>query len=692
MNTPSTELNESLCCIALRYVQKYAVYGYEGFRQMLVDRDTTKFNECLEDVDVSKKSLDQYRKVYVEETTVTKDKKKERVIKVNEPWLKGTYYSAKKIVESLGIQSLSNYKISRPSNSLRNEGYMIKDESTAAIKHWANINSQTVASKQTKWSAGILSSLKSDKVNIGDIFLVSNQSILYKILLNSIKETKNMTVDQYIKSKFKSALTVKRYLRIMNAAWARKEIYSISLKKATVSNDNDGQNSISAKVINFDISNAIAPESSVEEDDFLFFINSLLATAASGNLSTFDRQISDSIKLNPIQFTSNDRLNISYTITLKGFKHNYTMWTNFSAGNSVYFSRSDSASASGEGGVSLSVFQNYVTKIPQLKAFLRHIKQLRIDYFKKACQNAKVNLPAAYLGNSSLKSSKYDTMLYTSNDFLVLANVIMQGGTPVDIIDPVLFKKEIQDDIAEVFYLEHRVVRMGNDSKKKSYIFVRNYFNSSDNALNRIRCLEYFFKTYIDFLSNNTNLMGSYMGRSRAIVQEIKSLNIKAEEELVKRKLDAVLEKHYESFKDRKRFLSSESKFYTKKGEKMSLISIKKIVNQDRELQNMMLEKYKKVASEVKTISDETQRKIDKVDQKFKKGYVLLANAEFGYMFSSHQKTITDLVKKQIILSLYSIASGRGYLVFNSQAIKYDGRSVYYSKDMKGAPFLKIGV
>ena len=81
-------------------------------------------------------------------------------------------------------------------------------------------------------------------------------------------------------------------------------------------------------------------------------------------------------------------------------------------------------------------------------------------------------------------------------------------------------------------------------------------------------------------------------------------------------------------------------------------------------------------------------RELNALETEYKKSFALLANAEFGYMYSEHAEEITDLVKKQVLLSLYAAASGRGYIIFNGERFKVDD---YFEKDVEGAPFLKIG-
>ena len=58
-------------------------------------------------------------------------------------------------------------------------------------------------------------------------------------------------------------------------------------------------------------------------------------------------------------------------------------------------------------------------------------------------------------------------------------------------------------------------------------------------------------------------------------------------------------------------------------------------------------------------------------------------------MYSEHADKINELVKKQVLLSLYAAASGRGYIVFEGKKFEMDD---YFEKDVKGAPYLKVGM
>lgn len=70
------------------------------------------------------------------------------------------------------------------------------------------------------------------------------------------------------------------------------------------------------------------------------------------------------------------------------------------------------------------------------------------------------------------------------------------------------------------------------------------------------------------------------------------------------------------------------------------------------------------------------------------KSFALLSNAEFGFMFSVHNKWLKEFVKKQIILSLYSASSGRGYIIFSGKRFK---SGEIYADSVKSPVYVKVG-
>jgi hypothetical protein len=66
----------------------------------------------------------------------------------------------------------------------------------------------------------------------------------------------------------------------------------------------------------------------------------------------------------------------------------------------------------------------------------------------------------------------------------------------------------------------------------------------------------------------------------------------------------------------------------------------------------------------------------------------LLLNIEFLYFLSANQSNIKELVKKKIVMSLHSAASGRGYLLLSSSRM---ARGKAYLDNIQSAVTLKVG-
>lgn len=66
----------------------------------------------------------------------------------------------------------------------------------------------------------------------------------------------------------------------------------------------------------------------------------------------------------------------------------------------------------------------------------------------------------------------------------------------------------------------------------------------------------------------------------------------------------------------------------------------------------------------------------------------LLINLEFLFFISANQSNIKELVKKKIVMSLHSAASGRGYLLLSSSRM---ARGKAYLDDIQSAVTLKVG-
>ena len=415
MADPKTEFNESLCCIALRYIDKYPTNSVDDFVDMITDdsgKTPTEFTESLKDIEIGSGNFRRhstYKSAYGQ-------KDKTGNLKYDN-WIKGSFYSAQAIRKKLNIV-LSQYIISRPDkNETNNKAFVIKEKCASAIKNWASVFDRTDVAKAQKWSPGILSKLNSDKINIADIMLIHKNAEIYDELDEIQKITNNIKWKDISNnpSLIKKLLTPKKYNEYMNRAWLIKDIFNISLKQVLSEN-------FPLKLINLDRNSAKEYDSDI--DEFQFLLTSLVGAAKSGSLSDFENLIKKTIDLEPVIFSANDRLEVKYKLNIKNLNLNkvksydYTMWTNFGGGqNSVYFSQAGSGSASGEGGITLSYFFNLVKDIPKLRTFLTYMKLKRKEYFDAACKKYGVNFSDSKLGDSSLSNVRYNSTLYTSNDF-----------------------------------------------------------------------------------------------------------------------------------------------------------------------------------------------------------------------------------------------------------------------------------
>ncbi len=666
MAEPKTDINESLCCIALRYIDKYPKNNVDDFVNMIIDdsgRTPPEFSKSLENVQIGPDKFRRhstYRSAYG-----SKDKNGNLQY---ETWIKGSYYSAQAIRNKLNVV-LNQYTISRPDKTEKdNKAFVIKEKCASAIKKWAEIFEKTPIAKAQRWSRGILSNLNSDKINIADIMLIHNNSEVYYDL-NEMQETTNSITWKQVEqnpSIIKKLLTPKKYNEYMNRAWLIKDIFNISLKQVTSEN-------FPLKLINLDSNSAKEYDSDI--DEFKFLISSLVGAAKSGSISDFENMVKKTIDLEPVIFGANDRLEVKYKLNIKNLNLNqvksydYTMWTNFGGGqNSVYFSQSGSKSASGEGGITLSYFANLVKDIPKLRTFLTYMKLKRKEYFYESCKKYGVDFGESKMGDSSLSSVKYNSMLYTSSDFKKLVHVLLTDCEPVtqkNVITPI---KYVTKNTGEIF------INDGQNEIKIDY--------------KRMLVLEDFFNSYTDFLSNNSSQMGKYFGLSettkKSLITQGRKMYEKFEQiynrEVLSKKKKKIDQKQYESLKKEISKIKGETSSETTK------IKNERISNAISLTENE-LKSIKKFS--IIEARNWKRKEYSEFEEKYKKGFALLANAEFGYMYSSYADKINDLIKKQVLLSLYSAASGRGYIIFDGKKFENDD---YFEKDVKGAPYLKVGM
>lgn len=667
MADPKTDINESLCCIALRYIDKYPTNSVDDFVDMITTEgkkpEEWSDTGVLENLEIGRgkyRTHSTYRSAYGQKDSKTGNLKYEN-------WIKGSYYSAQSIRKKLNVV-LSQYIISRPDKEENNKAFVIKEQCASAIKNWAEVFNRTDVAKAQRWNPGILSKLNSDKINIADIMLIHKNAEIYDELDEIQKITNNIKWKDVSNNPalIKKLLTPKKYNEYMNRAWLIKDILNISLKQVLSEN-------FPLKLINLDRNSAKEYDSDI--DEFQFLLTSLVGAAKSGSLSNFENLIKKTIDLEPVIFSANDRLEVKYKLNIKNLNLNkvksydYTMWTNFGGGqNSVYFSQAGSGSASGEGGITLTYFSNLVKDIPKLRTFLTYMKLKRKEYFDAACQKYGVNFSDSKMGDSSLSNVKYNSILYTSSDFKKLVHVLLTDTEPVtqkDVITPI---KYITKSDGEVII---------NDGQKLTKIDYK-----------PMKVLEEFFNSYVNFLSNNSSQMGTYFGLSertkKSLISQGRKMYEKFEQiyqrEVLSKKKKKLDQKKYETLK------KEISKIRGDSGAETTKLKSERISNA-----------VSLTESEIKSIKQFSilearnwkRKEYKSFEEKYKKGFALLANAEFGYMYSEYADKINELVKKQVLLSLYAAASGRGYIIFEGKKFQMDD---YFEKDVKGAPYLKVGM
>ena len=665
MADPKTDINESLCCIALRYIDKYPTNSVDDFVDMITTEgkkpEEWSDNGVLENLEIGRgkyRTHSTYRSAYGQ-----KDSNKNLKY---ETWIKGSFYSAQAIRKKLNVV-LSQYIISRPDEEENNKSYIIKEKCASAIKNWSNVFSRTDVAKAQKWSPGILSKLNSDKINIADIMLIHKNPEVYDEL-DEIQEITNKVKWKDVcnnPSIIKNLLTPKKYNEYMNRAWLIKDIFNISLKKVLSEN-------LPVKLINLDRNSAKEYDSDI--DEFQFLLTSLVGAAKSGSLSNFENLIKETIDLEPVIFSANDRLEVKYKLNIKNLNLNkvksydYTMWTNFGGGQkSVYFSQAGSKSASGEGGITLIYFSNLVKDIPKLRTFLTYMKLKRKEYFNAACQKYGLNFSDSKMGDSSLSNAKYNSILYTSNDFKKLVHVLLtdEPVTQKDVITPI---KYITKSTGEVII---------NDGQKLTKIDYKSML-----------VLEDFFKSYVNFLSNNSSQMGTYFGLSektkKSLITQGRKMYQKFEQvynkEVLSKKKKKLDQKKYETLKkDIGKIKGISGTETTKLKNERILNAVSLTESEIKSIKQFSVSEARKWKS----------KEYKSFKESYKKGFALLANAEFGYMYSEYADKINELVKKQVLLSLYAAASGRGYIIFEGKKFEMDD---YFEKDVKGAPYLKVGM
>lgn len=570
----STSLNESLSCVALGYVTYKDDHSLEDFHKLITETSGNLWNKVIARCEISDRSISTYRNAY-----------KDKDGKINS-WIYTSYYTAVEIVDKLKIQNLQDYKFSKVEKNEKYMSYILKQKATSAIKKYSKL----ILGNR----AGILGTLNADKVNIGDIFIIKNNSKKFseiKTLIENTDITETKLKKEVLENK-KEFLTMERYRNLMIEAWKDNEIYSISLKQL-----DENSTQIPVKVFNLpsSLSRTFLER---QQDEFATYVSYLMRIAKdSGNTySEFENAVNEFVDIKPVVFTDTDRLLVYFDLVYKRQERkHYHIFTNFGTGNAIHFVPKGSKSASGEGGITINYFYTLVKNYPKLKVFFQELSDSRIHYFEQACKKnnldpKKINKD---LGSNSMYSTKYDRSLYLAKNYEDLANQMLEG--------------------------------------RSAY----GYLSQNNNDLTaNVETLQDFFAEYTAYLSKTPGSMGKFLG-----IANKSKISMKGKISKIK--------KDIEKEKKQKGLLS--------KDDKMKILS-----------------KYK---SQFLT--------------EYKKSYALLTNAEFGFFFAKHQADVEEVLKKQVLLSFYSAASGRGYIIFDGKRFSEDD---IFEKNVAPPPFLKVGM
>jgi hypothetical protein len=568
----STSLNESLACVALGYVTYKSDHSLEDFHKMITQTSGNLWNQVISRCELSDRTINTYRSAFPDKNGSM------------DPWISTSYRTAVQIVKSLNLRNLRDYKFAKVEKDKSNRAYLLKQRATSAIKGY---------SKEVMKAPGILATLNADKVNIGDIMIIKNNSQIFDTIEELVENT-DVTASKLKRSILeneKEFLTMERYRNLMVEAWKQNEIYSVSLKQLDEKSD-----IIPVKISNLPSSLSRTVKER-EQDEFAAYVSYLIRIAKKGTTyKEFEDAVNEFVDIKPVTFTAQDRLLVYFDLVYKKEERKkYHIFTNFGTGNAIHFVPKGSKSASGEGGITVNYFYTLVKNFPKLKVFFKELADARIYHFEQACKKNNLNSKDINkdLGSNSMYSGKYDSSLYLAKNYEDVANKMFSG--------------------------------------KNAY----GYLSKNDAELtSNAQAFSDFFDSYTAYLSKTPGSMGKFLGiakKSKVAMQgKISKIKKDIEKEIKK-----------------KGFLSKEEKI-------------------------KVLDKYKTPFA-----------------TEYKKSYALLCNAEFGFFFAEHQADVEEILKKQVLLSFYAAASGRGYIIFDGKRFSEDD---IYEKKVAPPPFLKVGM
>tara|TARA_R110000868_G_scaffold229880_1_gene483005 strand:+ start:613 stop:2106 length:1494 start_codon:yes stop_codon:yes gene_type:complete len=390
-----TSLNESLTCVGIAFVGKYPKATYAEFIDMFYNPKDRRFSGVIKNCQTQFKNKTDYTNNYPRPSQVNVSNE------TVDNWFAISYFTGRALGKNIGVK-LDRYDVLRLSKSDSTKGYFLESQSVSAItKQYKKLGGTGYAGKVNK-----------EKVMIADIILYARTSKLENKLRNHIAN---------------GNLTLTSYKTLFNEEFKKKSVIPVSLKAINTKNPK-------VKFINAPSSITLKKDVQDEFHEELLILSRL---AKNTNKKLFLDRVDKILEIvYPVNFDGDStRVWVHFNFKFRdGKTRRYGLWTNYSkSGPSIHISDLASQSASGEGGLTSSYFEEMSKDYPQLRQFFKHLKKKRMGVLEKIISPdnidkfmdvvKKQNPKVLSFNDSSLNSkfyplgvSAYSTFLKTLTD------------------------------------------------------------------------------------------------------------------------------------------------------------------------------------------------------------------------------------------------------------------------------------
>ena len=340
-----TSLNESLTCVGIAFVGKYPKATYAEFVDMFYNPKDRRFDGVIKNCQTQFEDKTDYTNNYPRPSLVNVSNE------TVDNWFAISYFTGRALYKNIGVP-LSRYNVLRLSKSDSATGYFLESQAISAIKD----------QYKKLGGTGYAGKIHKEKVMIADIILYAKKSNLENKLKKHIAN---------------GSLTLTSYKTLFNEEFEKKRVIPVSLKAINTKNPK-------VKFINAPSSITLKKD---VQDEFYEELLILSRLAKNSNKKLFLERVDNILEIEyPVDFDSNS----NYVFVKFNFKfrdgktRKYKLWTNFSkSGPSIHISDKASESASGEGGLTSSYFEEMSKDYQKLRQFFKHLKQKRIEVLEK---------------------------------------------------------------------------------------------------------------------------------------------------------------------------------------------------------------------------------------------------------------------------------------------------------------------